>query len=88
MSNQKQAGSHRVALPLATAALAVLAFATPTLVPAQTNGMERRDDRGDNREDRRDTRDDCREAEGAGKDKRDCKQDERGSNDEDDSTDD
>lgn len=31
----------------------------------------------DNRDERQDTRKDCREAEGAGKDKRDCKQDGR-----------
>lgn len=31
----------------------------------------------DNRDDRQDTRKDCRQAEGAGKDKRDCKQDGR-----------
>jgi hypothetical protein len=37
---------------------------------AQTDGMDRRDDRQDSRQD-------CRQAEGAGKDKRDCKQENR-----------
>jgi hypothetical protein len=37
----------------------------------------RQDDRQGDRDDRQDTREDCREAEGAGKDKRDCKQDGR-----------
>ena len=51
------------------------------LILAETEGMdrrqERRDDRQDNREDRRDTRQDCRDEEGVGKDKRDCKQEGR-----------
>ena len=42
------------------------------LILAETEGMdrrqERRDDRQDNREDRRDTRQDCRDEEGVGKD--------------------
>jgi len=48
---------------------------------AQTQTKKNRDGRQDNRkgdrDDRQDTRQDCREDEGAGKDKRDCKQDER-----------
>lgn len=58
------------------------------IVLAQTQGMERRqdrrddrqdnrNDRQDDRQDRRDDRQDCREQEGVGKDKRDCKQQER-----------
>ena len=62
------------------------------LILAATDGMERRDerrddrqdnrggrsdDRQDNRGDRRDTRQDCRDEEGVGKDKRDCKQEDR-----------
>lgn len=86
MGNQKIISAHRIALWLATAALAVVGIAAPPLATAQTNGMERRDDRDDNRDDRRDTRDECREAEGAGKDKRDCKQEERHGDGDDDST--
>ena len=56
---------------------------------AETQTKENRDDRQEDRQgdrdDRQDTRDDCREAEGAGKDKRDCKQE--GRQDEDVSTD-
>ena len=45
---------------------------------ADNNRGERRDDRQDDRGDDRDGRQDCRDEEGvAGKDKRDCKQDER-----------
>jgi hypothetical protein len=51
------------------------------LILAATDGMERRDDNRDNRQedrgDRNDNRQDCRQEEGAGKDKRDCKQDGR-----------
>ena len=43
----------------------------------QDNRGDRRDDRQDNRGDRRDNRQDCRDAEGVGKDKRDCKQEDR-----------
>ncbi len=55
--------------------------ATP-LILAQTEGMDRRQDRRgdrqDDRGDRRDTRQDCRSEEGVvGKDKRDCKQEGR-----------
>lgn len=81
MSIQKQISSHRLTLQLAMATLAVLGVAAPTLLPAQTNGMERRDDR-------QDTREECRETEGAGKDKRDCKQEERYGRDDDDKDDD
>ncbi len=53
----------------------------PPLILAATDGMERRDDNRDDRQedrgDRDDNRQDCREEEGAGKDKRDCKQDGR-----------
>jgi len=49
-----------------------------TILLAQTktkkNRDARQDDRQGDRDDRQDTRKDCREAEGAGKDKRDCKQ--------------
>lgn len=41
------------------------------------NRDERQEDRQGDRDERGDTREDCREAEGAGKDKRDCKQDDR-----------
>lgn len=48
------------------------------LILAATDGMERRDDTRDDRQedrgDRNDNRQDCRQEEGAGKDKRDCKQ--------------
>ncbi len=51
------------------------------LILAATDGMERRDDNRDDRQedrgDRNDNRQDCRQEEGAGKDKRDCKQDGR-----------
>ena len=52
------------------------------LILAQTEGMDRRQDRRgdrqDDRGDRRDTRQDCRSEEGVvGKDKRDCKQEGR-----------
>jgi len=51
------------------------------LILAATDGMERRDDNRDDRQedrgDRGDNRQDCRQEEGAGKDKRDCKQDGR-----------
>ncbi len=51
------------------------------LILAATDGMERRDDNRDDRQedrgDRDDNRQDCRQEEGAGKDKRDCKQDGR-----------
>jgi hypothetical protein len=51
------------------------------LILAETAGMdnrgERRDDRQEDRGDRNDNRQDCRQEEGAGKDKRDCKQDGR-----------
>jgi hypothetical protein len=47
---------------------------------ADTRGKERRDDRDDNQDDRQD----CRQEEGRiGGDKRDCKQDERGGNEDD-----
>jgi hypothetical protein len=53
----------------------------PPLILAATDGMERRDDNRDDRQedrgDRSDNRQDCRQEEGAGKDKRDCKQDGR-----------
>lgn len=46
------------------------------------NRQERREDRRDDRGDNQDGRQDCREEEGVmGKDKRDCKQDERRDND-------
>ncbi len=77
MSIHKHISAHRLAVQLAMATLAVLGVAAPTLLPAQTNGMERRDDR-------QDTREECRETEGAGKDKRDCKQEERYGRDDDD----
>ena len=52
-----------------------------TILLAQTKTKDNRDDRQDDRQtdrdDRQDTREDCRETEGAGKDKRDCKQDGR-----------
>lgn len=49
-------------------------------IVADTRGRERRDDRDDNRDDRQD----CRQEEGRiGGDKRDCKQDERGGNEDD-----
>ena len=52
-----------------------------TLILAATDGMERRDDNRDDRQedrgDRDDNRQDCRQEEGAGKDKRDCKQEGR-----------
>lgn len=59
-----------------------LPFAEKPLIIAATEGMERRqdrrDDRGDDRGDRGDTRQDCRDNEGVvGKDKRDCKQEDR-----------
>jgi hypothetical protein len=59
-----------------------MVFSEKPLIIAATNGTERRqdrrDDRRDNRGDRRDTRQDCRDQEGlAGKDKRDCKQEDR-----------
>ena len=41
------------------------------------NRDTRQEDRQGDRDDRQDTRGDCREAEGVGKDKRDCKQDVR-----------
>ena len=44
---------------------------------AQTQTKKNRDARQRDRDDRQDTRQDCRQAEGAGKDKRDCKQDGR-----------
>ena len=51
------------------------------LILAETEGMDRRQDRRDERQDdrgdRRDTRQDCRGEEGVGKDKRDCKQEGR-----------
>lgn len=51
------------------------------LILAETEGMDRRQDRRgdrqDDRGDRRDTRQDCRGEEGVGKDKRDCKQEGR-----------
>ncbi len=51
------------------------------IILAATDGMERRDDTRDDRQedrgDRNDNRQDCRQEEGAGKDKRDCKQDGR-----------
>jgi hypothetical protein len=51
------------------------------LILAATDSMERRDDNRDDRQedrgDRNDNRQDCRQEEGAGKDKRDCKQDGR-----------
>ena len=58
------------------------------IILAQTQGMDRRQDRRDvvqderddvqdNRHDRRDDRQDCRREEGVGHDKRECKQDER-----------
>ena len=46
------------------------AFAVETFEVADTRGM-------DNRQDRRGDRQDCRQSEGAGHDKRDCKQDNR-----------
>lgn len=47
-------------------------------IQADNNRRERRDDRQDDREDDRGGRQDCRDEEGlAGKDKRDCKQEER-----------
>ena len=54
-----------------------------TLV-ADNKRKERRDDRQEGRDDNRDDRQDCRDAEGAaGKDKRDCKQEERREGDDD-----
>jgi len=54
---------------------------SPSFELAQTqtkkNRDGRQDDRQGDRDDRQDTREDCREDEGAGKDKRDCKQDGR-----------
>ena len=54
---------------------------SPGFQVAQTKGANRRQDRRDDRQgdrtDRRDDRQDCRQTEGAGKDKRDCKQEER-----------
>ncbi|MBL8199791.1 MAG: hypothetical protein JNK40_02360 [Chromatiales bacterium] len=54
------------------------------LLLAQTQGSERRgerrDDRQGDRDNRQETRDECREEEGAGKDKRDCKQEGRQEN--------
>ena len=51
------------------------------LILAETAGMDNRDDRRDDRQgdrgERDDNRQDCRQEEGAGKDKRDCKQDGR-----------
>jgi hypothetical protein len=44
---------------------------------AQTRAKENRDARQGDRDDWQDTRGGCREAEGVGKDKRDCKQDGR-----------
>ncbi len=69
--------------------LSLVVFSWPAEAPAagavqlaQTQGMERRNDRRggrqDNRGDRRGDRQDCRQDEGAvGKDKRNCKQDGR-----------
>jgi len=55
---------------------------TSTIQPASDSGYlladrGRRDNRKEDRGDDRDGRQDCREDEGAGKDKRDCKQGER-----------
>ena len=44
------------------------------LILAETDGMERRDERGDDRKEDRDVKQDCRDEEGVvGDDKRDCK---------------
>ena len=61
----------------ASAGIPTLSHSVPTfegaVILAQTNGQERRDDRQDDRGERQD----CRQDEGvAGKDKRDCKQEE------------
>ena len=60
-----------------------MAAGAPLLL-AQTQGSdrrgERRDDRQGDRGNRQDTRDECRDEEGAGKDKRDCKQEGREEN--------
>lgn len=59
--------------PLETGASQPVTPAFESYEVAQTNGMDRR-------QDRRGTRQDCRQDNGAlGKDKRDCKQDSRGS---------
>lgn len=78
-------------LALGTTAPAVLAAdagpqlaAGAPLLLAQTQGSDRRggrrDDRQGDRGNRQDTRDECRDQEGAGKDKRDCKQEGRQEN--------
>ena len=57
-------------------------YAESGFIMADTNGQDRRDDRGDDRDDRQD----CRQDEGrVGNDKRDCKQDNRQGDDEGDS---
>jgi hypothetical protein len=51
------------------------AFTGSDFIVADTRGQDRREDRGDDRGDRKD----CRKEEGrVGRDKRDCKQDNRG----------
>jgi len=83
MSNQTLHPLRR-GVAVAVTAAAFLAFGVAPAIQAQTNGMERRgerrDDRQGDRENRQDSRDECREQEGAGKDKRDCKQEGREEN--------
>ncbi len=73
-------------LALASSALApaqAVPVAASLLVSSDTpnNRQERREDRQDDRGDRNDNRQGCRDDEGAmGKDKRDCKQEERHDN--------
>ena len=56
-------------------------FADSDFIVADTRGQDRREDRGDDKDDRQD----CRKDEGrVGKDKRDCKQDNRRDDDDDD----
>lgn len=96
--NNKDLNTHPRRLILSSIAVAMLGYSATVsasqvapkmsqaesapIFLAETEGMERRqdrrDDRQDNRGDRRDTRQDCRGDEGVvGKDKRDCKQEGR-----------
>lgn len=77
-----------LAIALLTAVVAVPAQALPVAASAllatdsPDNRQERREDRRDDRGERDDNRQACRDQEGAmGKDKRDCKQEERRDND-------
>lgn len=81
MSNQNP---HHLRNAVAAAIAALTLLSVAPVAQAETNGMERRDNRRDDRQgdrgNRQDTRDECRESEGAGKDKRDCKQEGRQEN--------